>query len=229
MIRREADMRCRRWRALLLSGALLAASCDGPGEPADPAGGGAGSPAPAPDGAAEVRAAPAAGIAMPDEELVDQDGAPVRLRELARDHVLVVNFIFTACTTICSPMTAIFSRLQGELGGALERDVRLVSISLDPAVDTPERLKRYADPFNRRRGWIFLTGSRERVARVLGALGGRAPVKERHTPLTLIGRAAEGRWTRVDGIASPGRLAEEIRAFLPPAPDDEARGAWLGP
>jgi cytochrome oxidase Cu insertion factor (SCO1/SenC/PrrC family)/ABC-type branched-subunit amino acid transport system substrate-binding protein len=169
-----------------------------------------------PGGEAEVRVTPWPSVAVPDEELVDQDGTPVRLRELAKDHVVAVNFIFTTCTTICSPMTAIFGRLQAELGDALERDVRLISITLDPAVDTPERLKLYADKFNRRPGWVFLTGSHDRVARALEALGGRAPVKERHTPLTILGRPSEGRWTRVDGIAPPRRLAEEIRSLLQP-------------
>ncbi|WP_437817475.1 SCO family protein [Sorangium sp. So ce1078] len=199
--------------ALLLAGALAAASCGRGGEPA---GSGADPDPllPAPGGAAAARSTPAAGVVVPDEVLVDQDGAPVRLRELAKDRVLVVNFVFTTCTTICSPMSAIFGRLQDELGGALERDVRLVSISLDPATDTPERLKGYADKFGRRPGWVFLTGSRERVSRVLDALGGRAPIKEQHTPVTLIGRAAEGRWTRIDGIAPPARLAGEVRAFL---------------
>lgn len=222
-------MRWHRSRALLFAGSLLAGSCGDRGEPVGAGAAGAEAPVPDPGGAAEVRAAPAVGVVMPDEELVDQDGAPVRLRELSKDRVVAVNFIFTACTTICSPMTALFGRLQAELGDALERDVRLVSISLDPAVDTPERLKRYADRFDRRRGWVFLTGRRERVARVLEALGGRAPVKERHTPVTLIGRPAEGRWTRVDGIASPGRLAEEIRALLPAGPGGTARGAWWSP
>ncbi|WP_437551924.1 SCO family protein [Sorangium sp. So ce367] len=216
---------------VILAGALAAASCGRgsapPGEHAAPAPAGppghaldvsaaAGPPGLSADGAAEVRASPATGVEVLDEELVDQDGRPVRLRELARDRVLAVNFIFTTCTTICSPMTAIFGRLQAELGGALDRDVRLVSISLDPAMDTPERLNAYAEKFGRRKGWSFLTGRRERVNRVLDALGGRAPIKERHAPITLIGREAEGRWTRVEGIAPPGRLADEVRAFLPP-------------
>jgi protein SCO1/2 len=148
---------------------------------------------------------------VPDEELFDQDGASVRLSDRARDRTVVVNFVFTTCTTVCSPMTAIFARLQTELGEAMERDVRLVSISLDPGADTPEQLKRYADRFDRREGWTFLTGRSDRVASVLKALGGYAGAKERHTPLTLIG--SNGRWRRVEGLAGPERLAEEVRAL----------------
>lgn len=169
-----------------------------------------------------VRVAPATRVTVPDEELVDQDGAPVRLRELLQGQVAVVNFVFTTCTTICSPMTAVFAKLQRELDrAALGRDVRLVTVSLDPAVDTPERLKRYADQFDRRPGWSFLTGRPERVGRVLRALGGSAPIREQHAPFTLIGSTAEGRWTRVDGVAPAERLLAEVRAFV----EDRGAGA----
>lgn len=163
----------------------------------------------------EARISPAADVTVPDEELMDQDGHPVRIRELFADRVVAVNFVFTTCTTICSPMTAIFGRLQRALGPAMDQKVRLVSISLDPATDTPERLRGYADRFDRRAGWTFLTGPSERVARVLRALGGQAFVREGHRPLTLIG-SAEGRWQRVDGIATPDRLAAWIQPWIRP-------------
>ena len=163
----------------------------------------------------EARIATATDVSVPDEELIDQDGHAVRLPSLFTDRVVVVNFVFTTCTTICSPMTAIFGRLQRELGPALDTRVRLISISLDPATDTPDKLRAYADRFGRRPGWTFLTGPSERVARVLRALGGQAFVREGHRPMTLIGSAAEKRWQRVDGIASPDRLAAWIRPLVP--------------
>jgi len=166
----------------------------------------------------EVRIAKVLGVVVPDEELVDQDGVPVRIRMLMKDHLVAVNFVFTTCTTICSPMTAIFARLQRELGDALERDVRLVTISLDPATDTPERLRRYADKFDRRPGWTFLTGSADRVGRVLDALRGESGAKEGHIPVTLIGSAAEGRWARVYGLAPADRLHRAIRGLAPTLP-----------
>lgn len=164
----------------------------------------------------EARIVPAADVVVPDEELIDQDGHPTRIRELFADHVVAVNFVFTTCTTICSPMSAIFGRLQGALGSAMERKVRLVSISLDPATDTPDKLREYADRFDRRAGWTFLTGPPDRVARVLRGLGGQAFVREGHRPLTLIGSASDRRWQRVDGIAPPDRLATWIRPLVRP-------------
>jgi protein SCO1/2 len=175
----------------------------------------------------EVRVAPVKRVVVPDEELVDQDGVPVRLPALMKDRIVAVNFVFTTCTTICSPMTAIFGRLQRELGDALERDVRLVTISLDPATDTPERLRRYADKFDRRPGWTFLTGPTDRVGRVLDALRGETGAKEGHSPVTLLGSAAAGRWARVYGLAPAERLHRELQAFLPafPAPGSQPPGS----
>ncbi|UQA63497.1 SCO family protein [Polyangium aurulentum] len=194
-----------------LLGALgIAGACKRPTEERAPSGRATDAPA-----GAEVRVAPVEGLRIPDEALVDQDGNAVRLRDLMAGRVVAVNFVFTTCTTVCSPMTAVFRRVQDGLGNSMEREVRLVSISLDPATDTPERLKRYADNFGRRAGWTFLTGERERVLRVLRALGGYAAVKEEHTPVTLIGRADEGRWRRVHGIAPPDRLLAEIRGAAP--------------
>ncbi|MFT3765269.1 MAG: SCO family protein [Minicystis sp.] len=162
----------------------------------------------------EARIAPATDVTVPDEELVDQDGHPVRLRELFADHVVAVNFVFTTCASICSAMTAIFGRVQRDLGAAMESKVRLVSISIDPATDTPEKLRAYASRFDRGAGWTFLTGAPERVEAVLRALGGLAPVKERHRPITLIGNMAQGRWQRIHGIAPPRRLASWIRPMV---------------
>jgi protein SCO1 len=176
----------------------------------------AASPAPA-------RARVAASI--PDVPLVDQDGRPVRLvTDLLRDHTVVVSFVFTTCTTICSPMTAILSRAQDEVGGALGKEILFVTITLDPVTDTPERLRAYADRFHRRAGWSFLTGPPERVKAALQALGGWVPDRSAHPPIAIVGKAAAGAWFQIDGFSRPRKIAEEARRVsrLPPI---AARGA----
>jgi protein SCO1/2 len=170
-------------------------------------------------GAEPVRGEPARKLEIPDEQLVDQDGRPVRLySDLMKGRVVAVNFVFTTCSTICSPMTAVFSRLQRELGERLGRDVYLISISLDPATDTPERLARYAGKFDRREGWTFVTGPADRVKRALAALGGSVATKESHTPVVLLGNEATGEWTRAYGLSAPRQLAEQLEALLPKNP-----------
>src|SRR6185503_18939342 len=79
---------------------------------------------------------------IPDIELLDQDGRKIHFyTDLGKGHTVAINFIFTTCTTICPPLGATFARVQKELGDRMGRDVRLISITVDPATDTPERLK----------------------------------------------------------------------------------------
>ena len=155
------------------------------------------------------------GSTVPDEPLVDQDGRAVRLfSDVMKGRIVAVNFIYTDCTTICSPMTAVLARVQDHLGARLGKDVALVSISLDPERDTPARLKEFADRFRRRAGWTFLTGEPEHVRRALRGLGGWQSEKSAHGAFLLVGDPAVGRWKRVNGFAPPQRIAEEIEAAL---------------
>jgi protein SCO1 len=105
-------------------------------------------------------------VEIDELEAVNQDGAKVKLSELNQDKIMIADFIFTNCDTVCLPMTANMAKLQSEIKKAgLEDDVQLVSISIDPEQDTPETLTEYskrhsADYSN----WTFLTGySREEI------------------------------------------------------------------
>jgi protein SCO1/2 len=150
---------------------------------------------------------------VPDEPLVDQDGRALRLySDVMKGRVVAVSFIFTTCTTICSPMTAVLARVQDRLGARLGKDVALVSITLDPEHDDPARLKAFADKFRRRPGWTFLTGEPDRVRRALRALGAKDGPKEAHAPILLVGDPAAGRWKRLSGFAPPQQIVEEIEA-----------------
>jgi protein SCO1 len=93
-------------------------------------------------------------------DAVNQNGEKVRLSDLNKDKILIADFIFTNCDTVCLPMTANMAKLQRKIEEAgLQDKVQLVSISIDPEEDTPETLTEYskrhsADYSN----WTFLTG-----------------------------------------------------------------------
>ncbi|NIT75738.1 MAG: SCO family protein, partial [Thermoplasmata archaeon] len=75
---------------------------------------------------------------IPDTVLLDQEGQEVRFySDLVEDRVVAINFIFTTCTTICPPMGANFGKLQKMMGERVGRDFQMISVSVDPAVDTP--------------------------------------------------------------------------------------------
>ncbi|MET0649221.1 MAG: SCO family protein [Pyrinomonadaceae bacterium] len=152
------------------------------------------------------------GMSIPDVELLDQDGRKVRFyNDLVKGKVVAVNFIFTTCTTVCPPLGATFARVQKELGERVGRDVHLISISVDPVTDTPERLKAWGEKFKAGPGWTFVTGSKAQVDELLRALAASSARREDHTPTVLVGNDASGHWTRAYGLAAPARLVQLIK------------------
>jgi protein SCO1 len=152
-------------------------------------------------------------MSIPDVELLDQDGHAVRFyTDLVKGRTVAVNFIFTTCTTICPPLGATFARLQRELGERAGRDVHLVSISVDPATDTPERLKAWGAKFHAAAGWTLVTGRKPQVDELLRALGAASASPQDHSPTVLVGNDAKGQWTRAYGLARPAILVGLIDA-----------------
>ncbi len=152
--------------------------------------------------------------ATPDVELIDQLGTSVSLRTLLEtDQPIALNFIFTTCTTICPVMTATFAQMRRELGDA-GSDLRLVSISIDPEYDRPDKLKAYSEQFRTGEGWDFLTGDSGDIVQVLRSFDSYAGSKMNHQPITLLKRPDSASWTRIDGLASGKDLANEVTARL---------------
>jgi protein SCO1/2 len=148
---------------------------------------------------------------IPDVVLIDADGRPVRLREaLAGDDPVMLNFIFTTCSTICPIMVRVFADVPPRLGSAA-KNLRLISISIDPENDTPARLKTYAQTFGEGMRWRFLTGRAEDINTVQRAFGTFKGDKMNHEPLTLMRQAAGKSWVRLDGFANPDQLVVEYR------------------
>lgn len=147
----------------------------------------------------------------PDVTLTDATGAPVRLAEaLDPPGPVVLQFIFTTCPSICPVMTATLAAARQELGPEASQ-VRMVSISIDPEYDTPERLRDYARRFKADPAWRFLTGSRDDVAAVQKAFGAYRPNKMQHEPLTFLRGAPDEPWVRLAGSVTPAELAAEVR------------------
>ena len=104
--------------------------------------------------------------------LTAESGARLSLADL-RDKVLAVTFIYATCTDTCPVLTAKMVSLQQRLGADFGPRVRFVSITVDPEVDTPEVLRRYAEAHGAdRKGWSFLTGTPDEIRSVVRAYGG---------------------------------------------------------
>ena len=139
---------------------------------------------------------------IPDVAVLDQHGNKLNFyTDLIKDKTVAINFIFTNCTTICPPLAATFQRLQREMGERVGKDVHLISISVDPVTDTPERLKAWGAKFKAGPGWTFVTGEKQEMDKLLTALGAAVSKREDHTPALIIGNDSKGVWTRTYGLA----------------------------
>jgi len=154
------------------------------------------------------------GLTIPDVELVDQHGKKVRFySDLIKGRVVAINTIFTTCTTICPLMGANIAKLSKMLSDAGDSRVNLISISIDPVVDTPERLEEWSRKFGRTDAdWTLLTGPKPEIDGLLKALQVFTPEKQDHAPVLLIGGDGAGSWARASALLSPPRLAELIHA-----------------
>ena len=157
---------------------------------------------------------------IPDLEMVAETGDSVRIvSDLIDGKIVLLNTIYTTCTTVCPPMGANFASLQrilNEQFGNIELAEKfiLLSISIDPRTDTPERLRAWKEKFHGQPGWTLLTGSQADVTTLLKAVGLFVTDFEDHTPISLLGDIEQDRWSRISGLTSPSVMAELIASQL---------------
>lgn len=151
---------------------------------------------------------------LPQVKLVRDDGKSIFLAEELNDgHPVIMNFIFTSCTTVCPVSSRIFSLFQDGLGS--ERDkVHMVSISIDPEQDTPPVLKKYASKYGAGPEWHFYTGTAAASIAAQQAFDVYRGDKMDQPPVTLL-RAAPGQpWLRIDGFATADELLHDYRDLI---------------
>ncbi len=135
---------------------------------------------------------------LPEFRLTESRGVPFGTSDL-EGQVYVANYFFTRCVSICPLLTAAMGRLQQRYDEAGVEGIRLVSISVDPEYDTPERLLEYGekhgvDP----RRWTLLTGEADEIRRLV-VEGFRTPQGEPETSGGLMDIAHTGKLVLVDG------------------------------
>ncbi|MGH7534598.1 MAG: SCO family protein [Gemmatimonadales bacterium] len=147
---------------------------------------------------------------IPPVVLVDQAGEAVALASaLDGGEPVMVNFLFTSCTATCPVATAIVANMRQALGPE-GRALKILSISIDPAHDTPIALHAYARRYGVGPGWRLLTGDAAQVRAVLKAFGVSAG-KASHTPVTLLKIPGGRHWVRLSGFPNSAELVNEYR------------------
>jgi protein SCO1 len=116
------------------------------------------------------------GERVPDTPFVDQNGRKLKFVDAFKGHTVVVTFMYTRCPlpNFCPLMDRNFARIQEQLKSKpeLAKKVHLVTISFDPATDTPPVLKQHAQTLHADpKMWTFLTGTRDDITQFGAPLG----------------------------------------------------------
>lgn len=156
-----------------------------------------------------------------DVQLVNQNGEKMRLyTDLLQGKTVIINSFFATCQGSCLPLMRNLQKVQDALGERLGKDARIISISVDPGVDTPPALKAYAKKLQAKPGWYFLTGDKASVEFALKKLGQFVETKESHLNIFIIGNERTGLWKKAFGLAKSEDIVKVLDSVIndqPPA------------
>jgi len=149
-------------------------------------------------------------------ELVNQDGETVRFfDDVLRDKVVVISFIFTNCQGACPLVTHKLTLVRDRMEGMLGKSLQFVSLSLDPARDTPAALKAFAQKHHADHdGWVFLTGNPAHLDSIIKRLGQYTEDLESHTTMLLAGNVRDAHWMKIMPYEEPPGIADKLDLLL---------------
>ena len=151
---------------------------------------------------------------VPTIRLVRDDGKVVSLPDEMNDgRPVVLNFIFTTCSSVCPLLSQTLSQFDAKLGSG-RGSVHLMSISIDPEEDTPARLREYARKFHAGPEWQHYTGTVEASVAAQKAFGVYRGDKMSHIPVTMMRKAPGAPWIRIEGLLTPDQLLAEFQRML---------------
>lgn len=174
-----------------------------------------------PHAAHKAAAAAAAKVAQAEIDLPDglsmlnRFGEAVDLRQdVIGDKIVAINFVYTNCTTVCPVISSIFTMVQDRLSGVMDKEIALITVTVDPTRDTPHRLSSFSKSFKPGAGWSWLTGDKKTVDKALSAMGAYTPNFEDHPAMVLIGDDSKSEWYRFYGFPAPEVIETKVRELL---------------
>ena len=153
---------------------------------------------------------------FPNVSVVNQDGKRFNFYDdLVKGKVVVFNFMFTGCSTLCPLTTSRLAEVKERLGDAVGRDIFMYSMSLDPEHDDPAALKKFAAGFHVGKGWEFLTGKAEDLKAIRERLGERSRVMTEHQAQIVLGNDVTGEWGKDSAMSDIDHIVATIRDLDP--------------
>lgn len=106
---------------------------------------------------------------LPDVTVITEDNRQAGLRSLVNGRAVAIQFIFTDCVTVCPLLGSLFRSVEKRLDN--NSPVLLLSVSVNPDRDTPERLKEWLSGYRQGERWHAVRTSKEGLRTLLIALG----------------------------------------------------------
>jgi len=150
-------------------------------------------------------------VAIPKIQMMRHDSVITPFpAELDDGRPVILSFIFTTCSAICPMISGLLSGVQAKLGDEIQK-VHIVSITIDPEYDRPERLQEYAKKFNAKPQWQFYSGSVKDVEALQKAFDVYRGDKMNHSATIFLRDEPNKPWVRLDGFPSSDEVISEYR------------------
>jgi protein SCO1 len=148
---------------------------------------------------------------LPDVSIVSMKEKKSTLKnETEVDGPVIVNFVFTTCSTICSVQTLVLSQAQ-KLFDASLLNTKILTFSIDPDNDTPIQLRKYSNSFSVDKGWMFYTGTFDAMLQVQKTFNVYRGSKSNHPPILFMRKNKSAPWVRMEGFPKPEDVVAQLR------------------
>lgn len=149
-------------------------------------------------------------LIIPDVDVLTQDGKRVKFySDLIKGKKVMINFIYTSCGLICPRVGSNSEKLQKTIKD-LKDDVFIITVTTDPAVDSPQILKKWSEQFYRQSGWTIVTGREKEMKQLLTALTGSGPQRGLHTSLLILFDGISENWDTSSSLVRPVLLLDKL-------------------
>jgi protein SCO1 len=148
---------------------------------------------------------------LPDVNVISMKEKRSTLKNEAEvDGPVIVNFVFTTCSTICSVQTLVLSQAQKLFDASLQ-NTKILTFSIDPDNDTPSQLRKFSNSFSIDKGWMFYTGTFDAMLQVQKTFSVYRGSKSNHPPVLFMRKNNSTPWVRMEGFPKPEDIVAQLR------------------
>lgn len=130
--------------------------------------------------------------------------------DILEGRTVIISFMFTSCEDACPLINATLQRVQERLKDRMGKDIFIVSITVDPKVDTAAVLAEYRKQYKAGAGWMFITGTEKNIETVSNKMG-QVFEKEAHLTALLVGNTKSARWRKIPANLSDAIIASQVK------------------